>query len=384
MKGYIIELRGVEFHNKGAELMLYAILDKVRKELPEAVFVMEMRLGVPLSKQRSIGIHTKLNMKKFGIDTSYWGKFIPQNLRSKLGFVLEKDINVVLDSSGFAFGDFWGASKAGKRLADHIERWKIQGKKVIMLSQAFGDFQDETLKGKMSIILNHADLIFARDRYSYEYLQKIPANKKQIHVRPDFTNLLQGVVPTYYKPSIHEIGIIPNHKLLESNVFTSKEKYMEFLNSVIFLILKKKKKPYFLIHEGLKDLQIAEQVNKVYNLSVPVLKVENPLHVKGIIGNSAAIITSRFHGLVSALSQAVPCLCIGWSHKYLALMEDYHYAEGLIKDDSLYGTALELKIDLILDNTSTLKTKDTLKTFSIQQKELAENMWKMVFKLIKH
>lgn len=384
MKRHVIELRGVEFHNKGAELMLYAILNRVRRELPGVVFVMETRSNAPIHKQRSVGIHTKLNMKKYGIDTSFWGRCIPLYLRNKMGFVLEKDISIVLDGSGFAFGDFWGANKAGQRLADHIENWKNQGKKVIMLSQAFGDFKDEALRNKMSIILNHADLIFARDHYSYQYLQKISANKKHIHLRPDFTNLINGTVPDYFNPAIYEIGIIPNHKLLDSRVFSSNDEYLEFLNSVILFILKKGKKPFFLIHEGSKDLKIAAQVNERYHLKVPVLKVEDPLHVKGIIGNSHAIVTSRFHGLVSALSQAIPCLCIGWSHKYLALMEDYHYPDGLIGEESLKGKALEMKMNLILDLDLIQHTKDVLKASSIQQKELAEDMWKMVFNVIEN
>ena len=46
----IIELRGVEFVNKGAELMLQAIVQKVRKELPNTIFVMEKTARSPTGK----------------------------------------------------------------------------------------------------------------------------------------------------------------------------------------------------------------------------------------------------------------------------------------------------------------------------------------------
>jgi len=382
MKHITIELRGVEFHNKGAELMLYAILDKIRKELPSAEFVMEKTTSAPIFKQRAVGIYTKLNFKKFGLNAAVLGKLIPAALRKKMGFILEKDIDVVLDGSGFAFGDFWGAKKAGLRLADHIEQWKREGKKVIMLSQAFGEFEDAALKEKMQIIINNADLIFARDKYSHMFIKNIEVKKSNIHLRPDFTNLIKGKVPAYFNPETHQIGIIPNNKIVESKTFANREDYLEFLKTVVELISSKQERPFFLIHEGVKDLKLAEDVNKILEYPIPVLTVDDPLHVKGIIGASKGLVTSRFHGLVSALSQGIPCLCIGWSHKYLALMEDYGYPEGLIKDESLAGEELVLKLNLILNLDSVTKIRERLMLESIKQKELSEDMWKMVIKEI--
>ncbi|MCE7059708.1 polysaccharide pyruvyl transferase family protein [Dyadobacter sp. CY343] len=383
MKNYIIELRGVEFHNKGAELMLYAILEKLRQELPEAIFVMEKRGSAPIASQRKVGIHTKLNMKKFGIDTAFWGQLIPMRLLRSTGFVLEKDIDVVLDGSGFAFGDFWGAEKAGTRLANHIENWRQQGKKIIMLSQAFGPFEDSALKEKMKIIVNNSNLVFARDKYSLSYLKNISATQNNIHLKPDFTNLLKGSVPDYYDPAKYEVAIIPNNKLLESNTFNSRENYVEFLNEITEIITASGKSPYFLIHEGVKDLKLATDVNKTFIKEIPILTVENPLEVKGIIGKSYAVVTSRFHGLVSALSQSVPCLCVGWSHKYLALMEDYNFSEGLIKNDELSGESLKSKLELVLNPNSSDQIHKRLKEGSAVQKELSQSMWNMVLDSIR-
>lgn len=379
----IIELRGVEFENKGAELMLYAILEQVRKEIPDAVFVMEKRKSASIHKQRSVGIHTKLNMKKYGIDTALWGKLIPKALRIKIGFVLETDIDVVLDGSGFAFGDFWGEGKAGDRLANHIEKWKKQGKKIILLSQAFGAFTNVALRKKMQIILDNSDLVFARDKYSFNYLNEVPGRKVNLILRPDFTNLISGEIPHYFNKIDHQIAIIPNNKLLESSVFSNRDEYLRFLKEIIVSIEDAGKKPFFLIHEGQKDFALAEDVNLKYKMNTIILKVDNPLHVKGIIGESYAVITSRFHGLVSALAQGVPCLCIGWSHKYLALMEDYNYSKGLLSDSELTGDDLKAKLDMILNQESSLTISSQLKTESVKQKELSKDMWKQVFKVIK-
>ena len=383
MSQLIIELRGVEFHNKGAELMLHAILDKVRQTAPDKIFVMETRESAPIHKQRELGIYTKMNGKKFGINAAAWGGVLPKSIRRNMGFVLEREINTIMDGSGFAFGDFWGPKKAGDRLADHIIKWKKEGKKVILLPQAFGAFTDPKLRNKMQVILDHADLVFARDKYSYEYLHGLEGKKTNIGLRPDFTNLIKGKLPDYFDLNKCEVAIIPNNKLLESSVFSNRSEYIDFLKDVCTLIKKQGKLPFFLIHEGVKDLRLAEEVKEMLSFDVPILKEDNPLYVKGIIGKVHAVITSRFHGLVSALAQAVPCLCVGWSHKYLALMEDYDYSEGLLQDDELKNSAmLERKINMILAEISASDIRRKLEKNGEQQKVLAGEMWDLVFKTI--
>jgi len=379
-----IELRGVEFKNKGAELMLHSILRAVRDRFPDALFVMEHRGGsAPIKKQRSVGIYTKLNIKRFGMDTARLGLFVPKIVRTKLGFVHEKDIDVVLDASGFAFGDFWGARKAGERLADHIERWKAQGKKVILLSQAFGPFSDASLRKKMITVLTQADLVFARDKYSFAHLSSLQAGQERIRLRPDFTNLISGYVPAYFNGhQASGVAIIPNNKLLESNIFKDRDQYLQVLRKLVKLIGEAGGKPFFLIHEGEKDLRLAKDVSDGFPGPIDIIQEDDPLKVKGMIGASKAVITSRFHGLVSALSQAVPCLCIGWSHKYEALMEDYGYPDGLIGRDDLSGPGLKAKIEAVLRPESAETIRKQLSLAGQEQKKLARAMWDEVFEII--
>ena len=72
------------------------------------------------------------------------------------------------------------------------------------------------------------------------------------------------------------------------------------------------------------------------------------MKIKGILGSCEATIGSRFHGLVSALSQNVPTIAIGWSHKYNMLFRDYDFSEGLMNilaDDEEINQKLKLLID---------------------------------------
>ncbi|SEL25321.1 polysaccharide pyruvyl transferase family protein [Parapedobacter koreensis] len=380
----IIELRGVEFYNKGAELMLHAIIQKIRQKWPQAIFAMEKSGNAPVSKQRALGIYTKVGPIRHGIFSQKWSKLIPKSIRRSFKIVLPSEVNVVLDGSGFAFGDFWGASAAGSRLADHIQAWKQEGKKIILLPQAFGPFSDPNLVSKMGIILREADLVFARDPFSFKYLEPLKSFKENIFLKPDFTNLVKGVVPTSFDSTEHEVAVIPNYKLLESNVFHERQAYLEILNKIVRYIQNADKKPFFLIHEGVKDLQLAHDVNEYYHLRISIVQNNNPLIIKGIIGKSKAVITSRFHGLVSALSQNIPSLCIGWSHKYQALMADYDFEEGLITNSDFHSEELNKKLKMVIEDKTANKVSEKLALASKRQKQLSEEMWEQVFEVIKN
>ncbi|QNL51626.1 polysaccharide pyruvyl transferase family protein [Olivibacter sp. SDN3] len=379
----VIELRGVEFQNKGAELMLHAVLSKVKEKWPDTIFVMEHRGGsAPINKQRSVGVYTKLNKRIYGLNTAKLGFFVPKFIRRSFKFILPKEVDAVLDGSGFAFGDFWGEAKAGQRLADHIHKWKLHGKKIIVLPQAFGPFTEPALISKMETILNEADLIFARDKYSFDYLKTLKANQQHIFLKPDFTNLIKGLKPVDFNPDELEVAIIPNNKLLESSTFKDRDDYLNVLNRIVTKVQSLGRNPFFLIHEGAKDLQLAKDVNQKFGQDIPILKEDDPLKVKGIIGLSKAIITSRFHGLVSALSQAIPCLCIGWSHKYLALMEDYGFVEGLLSNEDLHSEEVERKIELVIKPDTAREISEKLHQAGKKQKELSEEMWEQVFSVL--
>src|SRR5262245_59673667 len=148
----VIELRGVEFVNKGAELMLHSVIARLRGRYKNILFVMEATSRSPHEKHLANGIFTKAAFKKFRINFKPLLSLVPSSILKRYNLVKEQDIDVVIDASGFAFGNQWGAAKAGMRLADHIRKWKKQGKLVILLPQAFGPFTDQALVQKMETI----------------------------------------------------------------------------------------------------------------------------------------------------------------------------------------------------------------------------------------
>ncbi len=379
----VIELRGVDFVNKGAELMLHAIISKLKSEIGDPLFVMSDSNNTPRSKQLQHGIYTKTNFKVYNIPFRYLLYFVPFSLRRKLRYINEKEIDVILDASGFAFGDVWGAKYAINRLGKHIIGWKTNNKKVILLPQAFGPFTDPDLAAVMKKIISNADLTFVRDETSLQYVQQVNGVSAKVSLAPDFTNLIQGTVPSYFDASKHEVAIIVNNKMVETTTKEDGDAYFNLIFRITRLVEDFGFKAYFLIHEGKMDKKLAEELNKKLITPLPVIEEDNPLHVKGIISKSKAVITSRFHGLVSCLAQGIPCLATGWSHKYEMILKDYDYEEALL-DVNCNDEELLNKVSLILTDTSRKSIACKLKSMSSQQKKLSEQMWSKVLHEMKN
>ena len=93
------------------------------------------------------------------------------------------------------------------------------------------------------------------------------------------------------------------------------------------------------------------------------------------------MISSRFHGLVSALSQGVPALTTGWSHKYEMLLTEYGFPEGCIPVGSSDSEIRE-RILQITDEANAVQLRQKLTETAQIQKQKSEKMWARVFECI--
>ena len=323
----LIEIRGTGFSNKGAELMLYAILEKIKQEFPEAEFAMEPKS--PYFKRAELRFyqiaHLWFRVFQFGI----FAKLIPKKIRDMYGIVLIKEVDIVIDASGFTYSDQWGKHSC-LELADSCKRWKKNGTKVILLPQAFGPYKSKSNQKSIKTALEHADLVFAREKISYDYLVDLAGERPNLKIAPDFTNLIESVVSENFDKEVNYFCIIPNYRMVDKTNKKVSESYLPFMIEVTRYAYEKDQKPFILVHEGINDLMLAKKIRDAVSPSIQIIKEDHPLKIKGIIGASSGTVGSRFHGLVSALSQGIPALATGWSHKYQMLFEDYGFLDGLL------------------------------------------------------
>jgi polysaccharide pyruvyl transferase WcaK-like protein len=377
----VIEIRNAGFLNKGAELMLLSIISVIKERYPDSVITMAPTAPSherPVSKMLALGIAPKLHFYKYGLFWSDLSRIIPKRFITRYGLVTDQDVDLVLDASGFAYGDVWGRWPS-ENLQAESKRWRRSGTKTILLPQSFGPFSDNKHRVTVSKWVNNVDMIFARDHDSYINLTSVVGSDPKIRIAPDFTQLIPGAVPPSFDPALHQVAIVPNYRIAAQGGAGAHMTYISFLIQCAEIIKQRRENPFLLVHEGAQDNQIAQKVAGV--LDLPVIADSNPLHLKGILGACKASIGSRYHGLVSSLSQGVPSIAIGWSHKYSRLLEEYEIPDSELKlSDSM--TVVEGKISRLLDPVERDRTSRHLLLRAAASRTLTEEMWSTVFEYI--
>jgi colanic acid/amylovoran biosynthesis protein len=378
-----IEIRKAGFVNKGAMMMLLAAIQKIRARYPNAKIVIEPTPAggtQPYLEIARIGCYLKGGFTKFGFYFGFLFELIPAKVRSAFGIILEREIDVVLDAAGFAYTDQWGLSM-NRDLARASNRWKRRNTKFILLPQAFGPFNNKRAKGYAAQWLNNADLVCARDPVSMDLISSIEGiNSNQKYFR-DFTNLLKPTFEENYSHLRGDVAIVPNMRMVDMNSEVSREGYFDFLCTSIDRIKHGGKHIFLLAHEG-DDLCILRDLQSKYT-DLMIVEEDDPLVVKGILANCSFVLASRFHAIVSCLSQNVPCIGTGWSHKYERLYADYNNSEYLIRDINDIDTLFD-RIDGLSDDDTRASVCAELKNHSQTLKEESELMWEQVFSIMEN
>jgi colanic acid/amylovoran biosynthesis protein len=368
----MIEIKGVDFINKGAELMLYAIVYRLKKMLNNCDMVLVPR--IPFYKnQAELGLYQKIWVYRYNIQWGYFAGIIPSKIRKLYGLVTDSEISAVLDASGFGYSDQWGDANIILS-AKAIKKWKRQKTKIILLPQAFGPFTSLKSKEAMKIIIENADLIYARDVISYEHILNLSGERSYIKMAPDFTNLVEGILPGNFNVEKHRFCVIINMRMVDKSPQDVSSNYISFMVKCIDYLNKRQCSPFILCHEGVRDKELAKEIVAQTHRCIDIVDENNPIHIKGIIGACKGLISCRFHGLVSGLSQGVPALGAGWSHKYEKLFEDYLFPQGLL---SVVASDKEIRetIDLVIDEESNAIIRKQLIDTSNKQKGLTNLMW---------
>lgn len=379
----LIELRGLQFVNKGAELMLRAILQKLPECGAEYKLAMRHSEKSPKDKVDAIGALRKITLQKNILNLNFVTYFVPKFIRNfimnKFDVVFEADIDIVLDGSGFAYGDQW-SSMAIQQLCLEINRLNKHGKKYIFLPQALGPFSRDKDREALAKSLPKAELIIARERESVKNLEATLANTQNVHHFPDFTNIVKGNLPDYYTNGNRKFLIIPNNKMLSSknNNTEWSDRYVDILVASGKFAISEGYEVAILNHEGVKDDNICKQIQAALDKDIEIIRESDPLKVKGIIGASRALICSRFHGCVSALSQGVPVIGTSWSFKYEQLYAEYGQKHRLVGSDISEGNLATLVSEALAEGQMELSEE------ALEYKEQSMQMWELVFTAIKN
>ena len=243
------------------------------------------------------------------------------------------------------------------------------------MPQAMGSFEKPIVRESVLKIIDAAELIFIRDDVSFGHVTDLAGHLEKIIYAPDFTLSLKGMEKEKYIGLKDRVCIIPNEKLFKSHT-VEKNKYIGLINSIILFCSKKKVRPFLLLHEYNKDSFLLESLKGRIDISLDIISESDPLVLKGIIGSSKLVISSRYHGLINALYQSVPVIATGWTHKYEALMNEYGLGDYMISDydPRLIRNMMTGLFDAIISDTITKR----ISLENERREKRLNEMWKRI------
>ncbi len=332
----LIEVKGVQFQNQGAHLMLLAVLERLRHLVPDARIVLSVGPESPIECIQQLGALCKLRLRKRWFDANPLGYALPHPVSAALirrGLAAEGQVDAVLDASGFAYGGDW-TPWLMRYAADEIRRKADRGQPYVFLPQAFGPFPAGRAAADFGAALERAALIGIRDARSQRFLAALnPRLEGRLERYPDVTIGLRGDPAAAERWGVDHrtILLIPNWQMTgERNPDAAwRNGYLQFLVDLAGHIRQQGREAVLLNHEGRGDAALCEQVAAA-RPGTRVITEPDPRTVKAVIGGASAVVSSRYHGCLAALSQGVPCVATSWSHKYQELYAEFDVPHWLL------------------------------------------------------
>ncbi|WP_430932472.1 polysaccharide pyruvyl transferase family protein [Saccharicrinis sp. 156] len=371
-----ILITGGNFINKGAQSMLFCLVDGLKKKYPQADLVMidifPSQHGDKKNKYTfkivNMHIRTVLRMAFPILKILVKPKPIsnPEN-------EIEKHFStadMVLDISGYGV-----SSHNQKAIWTYATLFPVRYAKkydvpFVFLPQSIGPF-DFTGWKKLVVwplikkYLKYPKTIFIREPDCRTHLDKI--NTQQ--VIDSFDLVLQSSKieaknifadsSSYYSRSFNipenSILLIPNKQLTR---LKSQEEMINLFSSLVKTMVNQDQKVVILRHSA-DDKEMCDLIAKASkNENVYLMNEDlDPLELQELFESSKMVIAARYHGLIHALKLGKPCLVIGWANKYSHVMNTF----GL---NEFYFDIRKMEVDNI--NFASLKMLKSVEEYKMK------------------
>jgi len=377
--------------NKGAAAMLESSIQTLSKKYPNAEFTL---LSMYPNEDRRLNIYNNLTIlsaspMKLGLvlnPLALLYKIFPPvrsyilNKTPQLKAIKESE--ALLDQGGITFTD-------GREIfllynVASILPAMLVGTKVIKCAQALGPFKNPVNRLVSKLVLPRIKLIIARGKKTHEHLNTL--------------KLKNVVIATDYAFSLN---ITDKDEKEAKRVYAKLTKNIKLKNKINVgispsVVVKKKCKKagidYILLMQWfINDLiskgyivtlvphSVRIDANKLHNNDLPLCQdiysgVTNKKScifineevssqaLRYIIGQTDLFVACRFHAMISSLAMGVPTLVLGWSHKYMEILEIFGVKEFGIDSSKLSKKLLSESFNELVAQRKSIakKLKDNL------------------------
>jgi colanic acid/amylovoran biosynthesis protein len=380
----LVEVAGVYLPNVGARFMLSAARSDLVSRLPGAEIAMAPQSG-SFDRRAELGVRQVLRTTGRGRGTELLSRFdrlSSHRLSSQLhkyGVVLEHDVDALLDISGFAMSDQWGAARAVDR-SERACRYRRRGRPVVFLPQSVGPLRQPATRAAFLAAVNAADRFFVRDAASLQAAMEVASGLAgRLALMPDLTLAVDVAAPG--PETDGAFILVPNGRLVDPTTGTYlRRDYVDLLVMLATAAVRRGLRPQVVVHTDERiDDELASAVAD--RIGVDVVRVIDSVRFKEGVGPATIVVASRFHALLGALSRGASCIAIGWAEKYVQIMSEYELESFVIHPDDPPPQGL---LDELLDRQSTGKQAQVAATIVEGARARLAAMWDDVAALLVH
>ncbi len=268
-----------------------------------------------------------------------------------------KQVYMGIDVSGYAYGD----SRDFRQPLETIKAINFcqsRGGKYVFMPQAWGSFEMPRVAENIREMLDRSNDFFVRDTVSRDYIAKLLGkDSNSVPVYPDIAFSFPKPDPTIGEELLRKAGrktsgrklmvLAPNMRVYrrsegkgEANVYVKK------LTRIVKFAIEKMNMDVVLVPNEIRPVEgyhpddrfICRILNKEINnpdRCFYISDYHSAEEIKSVIGQADLAVASRFHSLIFALSQGIPCLAISWSHKYRELFRLFDMEKFVVEDSDL-------------------------------------------------
>ncbi len=367
------------FNNKGAQSMLITTISAIRRFFPDASIYFANTYGENADNYKVISVPYSYDAQMISLGGAQsirscirsvlkaLHKGFKKNVGAFQEFDIKKlfpDLTAIFDVSGFNLGDKWSVD-IHKRYFNNIKLAKKYSIPMYLMPQSFGPFcysdDKKYLMEDMQKLLPYPKVIFAREKEGKRLLEET-FGLQNVILSTDLVlqNSSLQLDSVFYKmpelnlPIItekHNVGIIPNKQCFN---FEDRENILGIYERIIDMLLSNGKNIYIFRHSS-EDLEFCNMIKEGFPENDKVTVLDNDfscLEYDVFVRQFDFIVCSRFHGIVHAYRNGVPCIALGWAVKYKELAENVSQGQYVlnIADESVSIDRLDAMLSDMLKN----------------------------------
>ncbi len=377
MKTKYIIVTGGELFNKGAQSMSFITISEMRLHFPnhEVLLISERdyRRAEEEKKQYGFRIIHDVFKSLLGYGTYAKLKKIDKDIIDESKQIL-RNTDFLLDISGYALGSNWKLRSVLYYLS-RIRIAKKHGIKVFLMPQSYGPFDypviiDSFMKRLIKDSLKRASKIYARENEGFNLLTQ-EFNLDNVELSPDLVlqnkeidlKKIYNEVPGICDLNIenNSVAIVPNMKNFRfGNISEIISLYEQSIKKMLEMGL-----TVYLLRHSYEDIEACEMIKEKFKGNDKVFLLSDEyscFEYESMVKKFKFIIASRYHSIIHAYKNGIPCIALGWAVKYHELLKLFG------QEKYIYDVRGDLDFQKFIDSVQQINDNHNKETALINKK----------------